>query len=104
VTGYDLTGMYKWTFGWVSGTIHLNKNETARTTRAAQFIGFINGAAGIFALTGIPGLLAKWVALNAAGVAWKAAGANSRHHCVKLKWPIGYPGLLSGEYSGGYCR
>ncbi|MFC1436237.1 RHS repeat-associated core domain-containing protein [Streptacidiphilus sp. N1-3] len=104
VMGYDLTGMFKWTFGWFSGTLYLNKKETSKIVRAAGVIAIFNSAATLFAVTGLGGVILKWIALNAAVIAWKASGASSRHHCIKLKWPIGYPGLIPGEYSGGYCK
>ncbi|MFD5575298.1 hypothetical protein, partial [Streptomyces cadmiisoli] len=44
-------------------------------------------------------IVIKWVAFNAATIARHAKQAYDYKRCVKLKWPIGYPGLIPGQYS-----
>ncbi len=96
VNMYDINGMYRVTWGWVSGTIYFNKKETKKMKSISEMPAVV--AAGL-AVLGAGSIVIKWVAFNAATIAWHAKQAYDYKRCVKLKWPIGYPGLIPGQYS-----
>ncbi|MFJ2818917.1 DNRLRE domain-containing protein [Streptomyces sp. NPDC087294] len=96
VNMYDLNGMYRVTWGIVSGTIYFNKRETKKMKSAAEAPAVI---AGGLAVLGVGSIVVKWVALNAATIAWHAKQAYDYGRCVQLKWPIAFPGLIPGQYS-----
>ncbi|MFJ7271349.1 DNRLRE domain-containing protein [Streptomyces sp. NPDC099050] len=96
VNMYDLNGMWRVSWGWVSGTIYFNKRETLRMKSASEMPAIVAGALALFSNAHI---LLKWIWLNAAVIAWHAKQAVDYRRCIKLKWPIGYPGLIPGQYS-----
>ncbi len=96
VNMYDLNGMWRVSWGWVSGTIYFNKRETLRMKSASEMPAVVAAAIAMFSGANI---LMKWVFLNPAVIAWHAKQAVDYRRCVKLKWPIGYPGLIPGQYS-----
>ncbi|MFJ4411301.1 RHS repeat-associated core domain-containing protein [Streptomyces sp. NPDC088910] len=103
IRSFDLTGQFKVTWGWVSGTIYLNRRETKKAGRAAAAATIVNAASTVLVGSGV-GVIAKWVFMNAGTIAVKAQWAYADHKCLKLKWPFGYPGLIPGSYKKGYCK
>ncbi len=98
LTEFDLSGNWKMTWGWTSGTLYLNKSETVKVSHGA--VAIVLGAVGVF--KGGPWI--AFVLLDAAEIVYVAANAVSAHHCEELKWPLFYPGMLPRTYSGGYCH
>ena len=96
VNMYDVNGMYRTNWGILSGTVYFNKKETKKMKSISEAPGV--AIAGLAAL-GVGSVVLKWVAANATAIAWHAKQAYDYKRCVKLKWPIGYPGLIPGQYS-----
>ncbi|MEE1788636.1 hypothetical protein PUR71_37900 [Streptomyces sp. SP17BM10] len=83
-----------YTWGWITGTVYFNRNETSHMASDAGF------TAAMFAFAPPPfNLIGAMVAGNISRVAWNA---NSDHKCVKVKSLV--PVFPASEYSGGYCR
>ena len=79
------------TWGWITGTIYLNKAETK--------IAAASGAYAAFWARFVPG----WgtaLSAYAATLSFAARVAQARNECLKVKLPVPIP----GSYSGGYCR
>jgi hypothetical protein len=88
---FPVTADPHYTWGWVTGTIYFNKQETAILSSAA------GGAAFLAAYVPVWGtaLAGYSVALSTtAGI------ANAHHKCLEIK----LPSLVPHQYSGGYCR
>ncbi|MFD7904211.1 hypothetical protein ACFV4G_18425 [Kitasatospora sp. NPDC059747] len=83
-----------YTWGWITGTVYFNRNETSHMASDAGF------TAAMFAFAPPPfNLIGAMVAGNISRVAWNA---GSDHKCVKVKSLA--PVFPASEYSGGYCR
>jgi hypothetical protein len=88
---FPVTADPHYTWGWITGTIYFNKQET---TMAAV----LGGGAGFWTQI-VPG----WGTLLGAytsTLATVAGIAVARHQCLKIKLPA----LVPETYSGGYCR
>lgn len=91
--------MAHWTWGWVTGTVYLSRNETSQLSFGASLSGILGAVVSVGAVAATFGSLAAY-----------AAYVYRQGHCVKFKL---YPGAVllfavPGEYwgtaGGGYCR
>jgi hypothetical protein len=102
-TAFPVTADPSWNWGWVSGHVYLNKQETAKM------------GAGAFVVSWLPNPGALWGGRTIASIAAFAAASGQ---CVQFKVGFGLGGLplLPGSplpfgagvlgvdyYSGGYC-
>ncbi|MFJ8472004.1 hypothetical protein [Kitasatospora sp. NPDC094011] len=91
-TAYPVVADPKWTWGWVTGTVYFDKNETGHTAADSAFV----AAAFAFA----PPPFDVYGVLNAANISRVAWNAQNDNQCVKIKIPT----FQAYEYSGGYCN
>jgi hypothetical protein len=97
---YPVVGDPKYTWGWVTGTVYLNRNETNKLILGTAITAIITYGFGGWA-GGIP-----------ASVSAVATYHYNEGRCVKVKLrPLSTKGLFTwelgsygGSHAGGYCR
>ncbi len=97
---YPVVGDPKYTWGWVTGTVYLNRNETNKLILGTAITAIITYGFGGWA-GGIP-----------ASVSAVATYHYNEGRCVKVKLrPLSRKGLFTwelgsygGSHAGGYCR
>ena len=89
----------KFTWGWITGTVYLNRSETRRFKTASYAAGI---AAQICAGLAVQTFGTACLVSGAVPAQWiyTAANAYSDRKCVKIKVPT----MWASAYSGGYCR
>jgi hypothetical protein len=88
-----------WTWGWVTGTVYLNRHET----------NLISTGTSLTAILGPLGAITMGAAAAFGGLGQYFAYVYRAGHCVKFKIYPGFPPPVTpGEYwgtsGGGYCR
>ncbi|MFJ2863994.1 hypothetical protein [Kitasatospora sp. NPDC087314] len=91
-TAFPVVADPKWTWGWVTGTVYFDKNETGHTAADSAFV------AAVFAFAPPP--FDVYGVLNAANISRVAWNAQNDNQCVEIKIPT----FQAYEYSGGYCN
>jgi hypothetical protein len=95
---FPVTADPHYTWGWVTGTVYLNRQETNQLIFGAAITAIVAAGFG------------GWGALPPGGMAAYANYVFNQNHCVKIKLvPIGalflyYPGEYWGSQGDGYCR
>ncbi|MGW1287462.1 hypothetical protein ACWD4N_28135 [Streptomyces sp. NPDC002586] len=103
-TAFPVVADPKYTWGWVTGTVYYNKNETKWMRNKGNALaaglafssivgGALGGPAGAVVATGVTGIWAGYTATV-------ASNAVSDNKCLKIKLPM----LKAETYSGGYCK
>ncbi|MFJ9461608.1 hypothetical protein ACIRST_41875 [Kitasatospora sp. NPDC101447] len=91
-TAYPVVADPKWTWGWVTGTVYFDKNETGHVAADSAFLAAVFVAA--------PPPFNVYGVLNAANISRVAWNAQNDNQCVEVKIPL----FTAYEYSGGYCN
>ncbi|MFJ4190521.1 hypothetical protein [Kitasatospora sp. NPDC089509] len=81
----------KWTWGIISGTVYLNRDETNKLIFGASLASLLGMWSGPLA---IPGVV----------TAAQASYIYNNGQCVKIKYGASVDLTRVGGYSGGYCR
>jgi hypothetical protein len=93
----------KFTWGWISGTLYLNRSETKKASTTSTLLDGLGALTGVLkgSLGSLASILLSWVKAQRAFISRVAGGAVHAGKCVKIK----IYGLFFtlGTYSGGYC-
>ncbi|MGW2964980.1 DNRLRE domain-containing protein [Streptomyces sp. NPDC001220] len=98
VNDLDLTGQWTWSTHYYGIRFRLNKSETFH---AENYAWWADHAVGFAAVVGLgKNAWLDFFTLDAVVIERKAKWANKVHHCLELRWPWAYPGLIPYTYWG----